>query len=328
MQRREFMVFLTGCLSATSLQAQSSARPRRVAVYLGYSPADDFGKIALARFEGALNSLNWSDGANITLRRWWATEDAAKTEAQVRELMAWNPDVIFASHTPTLEAIVQKISATPVVFASIANPRGSGLIETIAQPGRNFSGFTNVDSAVGSKMMELLIEMAPDVRSVFTLFLEPSSASQHSYYFPAMEAASRDHGLQLASMKYELPGELDAIFEKIEDARGGVVLFPDASNTLYHSRIITLSRKRKIPLIGSNALYAKEGALLTYGADRLLQYEQAAGYVDRILKGAQVGTLPVQAPIKYHLVINRSVANDLGLSVPARLLSVADEIIG
>jgi putative ABC transport system substrate-binding protein len=244
-----------------------------------------------------------------------------------KELVDLRPDVIFGQSTPVVSALSRETRAIPIVFAVVADPIASGFAANIAHPGGNITGFANNDPAMGGKWVELLKEVAPRTERVALLF-NPATAPPLQSLMPSIQAAASSFAIQASAAPVHAKDEIEGVIAaQARDPGGGLIVIPDAFNVRNRDLIIALATRYGVPAIYSAILYAKLGGLMGYGSDAAEQFRQAAGYIDRILKGAKAADLPVQQSTKFELVINLKTAKALGLTIPPALLSTADEVI-
>ena len=324
MRRREFITLLGGAGTWPLVaRAQQSERMRRIGVLMPYAKDNPEGQARNAAFLQELQKLGWTEGRNLQIEYRGDTDDLRKTAI---ELVTSSPDVILASSTPAVAALQQATRTVPIVFAQVADPISGGFVASLAKPGGNITGFTNFDYDLGAKWVELLKEIAPSVTHVGVIRDPTSTAS--TGLLGAIQAAARSFGLEVSPL-----GGRDArdIEETVaEFARGsncGLISVATPLSVNNRGLIISLAARHRLPAVYPFRSFVADGGLISYGADSVDPFRQAAGYVDRILKGEKPSDLPVQSATKYELVINLKTAKALGLTVPPSLLSRADEII-
>src|SRR5262245_12754004 len=330
MRRRDFIKVIAGTAASWPLtaRAQQPDRVRRIGVLMGYPENDLEGPAFFAAFRGGLEKLGWVEGRNIRLdTRWVAPEDAETRQRFAKELVALQPDLILSAVTPTTAALLQHTRTIPIVFATVADPVGSGFVASLAQPGGNVTGFQAMVGSLGGKWLELLKEIAPRVARVALLFNPTVAPYAESYLNPIKAAAS-----SVAVEAIEAPVRDVSTLESVIAAQarvpnGGLIVMPDTFTDVHRAEIISLAARSDLPAVYPRRTFTELGGLLSYGIDQLDSYRRAATYVDRILKGETPSALPVQAPVKFELVINLKTAKALGLTVPRSLLDRADEVI-
>ncbi len=328
MRRREFITLLGGAAAwPLTARAQQPDRMRLVGVLMAYAESDESALSWLAAFRAALAKLGWTEGSNLRIELRWGAGVQDKIRRLAKELVDLRPDVIFGQSTPVVSALSRETWTIPIVFAVVADPIASGFAANIAHPGGNITGFANNDPAMGGKWVELLKEVAPRTERVALLF-NPATAPPLQSLMPSIQAAASSFAIQASAAPVHAKDEIeDVIAAQARDPGGGLIVIPDAFNVRNRDLIIALATRYGVPAIYSAILYAKLGGLMGYGSDAAEQFRQAAGYIDRILKGAKAADLPVQQSTKFELVINLKTAKALGLTIPPALLSTADEVI-
>jgi putative ABC transport system substrate-binding protein len=326
--RREFITLLGGAAAAWPLaaRAQQAEQARRVGMLLLARSDDAYMQVQLAAFREALAKLRWPVGRNLYLDYSWVGDDLAEAKIGAADLLSRAPDVVFASASPMLAALHQATRTVPIVFVLVTDPIAQGFVQSLAHPGGNATGFTNLESSFGAKWPEMLKEVAPRVRRVALMFSEGNSGSTLLARVAA-EAASM-LGLEASLAPVRGPVEIEASMTAVgREPGGGLVIPPDGNLTTHRGLIAELAARFALPVIASVRGFPDAGALASYGVNGPAQYRQAAAYVDRILGGEKPGDLPVQQPTTFELVINLETAKALGLTVPPTLLARADEVI-
>jgi putative ABC transport system substrate-binding protein len=244
-----------------------------------------------------------------------------------KELVDLRPDAILGRGTPETIALARETRAIPIVFAAASDPIGSGFAASLTHPGGNITGFTNVESTVGGKWVELLKEIAPHTTHVALLF-NPATAPPVQFYLPSIQAAATSFAIQVSTAPvHATDGIEDVIATLARDPGGGLIIVPDTFNLTNRGLIIALAARYGVPVVSNNPIFAESGSLITYGVDFTELFREAAGYIDRILKGDSPADLPIQNPTKFDLVVNLKTAKALGLTIPRDFLLVADEVI-
>jgi ABC-type uncharacterized transport system substrate-binding protein len=326
-RRREFITLLGGAAAGwpVAARAQQPERVRRIGVLM-YLPADDAeGQARLAAFTQTLKQLGWSDGHNLRVDARWAAADDIRRHAA--DLAAMAPDVLVAgSGTVTVAPLLQATRAVPIVFALVIDPVGAGFVASLAQPGGNATGFTIFEYSMSGKWLELLKEIAPNVRRVAVL-RDPTVASGIGQ-FGAVQIVAPSLGLELNPVDVRDGSEIErAVAAFASGVNGGLIVTGSALGIAHRNLIIALAARHKLPAVYFQRIFATSGGLISYGPDFIDQFRRAAGYVDRILKGEKPADLPVQASTKYELVINLKTAKAIGLTFPPAVLGRADEVI-
>ena len=328
MRRREFVQIIAAgvVLSPLGLRAQQGNRPRSIGVLFAMAPSDPEAQIRVKAFEAALQDLGWTEGKNVRLEYHWAPHDGDLLRKHAKELVGSSPDVILATSTPVVTALATE-NRLPIVFVQVMDPIGNGFVPNLARPGGNLTGFTNFEFTVGSKWLEALKHVAPEVRRVALVFNPDTAPYAHLFWKPVQEAA-RSFDVEATQLPARDTVELTEVIEAFaRQTNGGLMILPDISTANYRDLIIELAARHRLPAVYPYRYFASSGGLLSYGPDLADVYRRAASYVDRILKGAAPGDLPVQAPSKFEMVINLKTANAMGLTIPPLVLGRADEVI-
>ena len=327
MKRRTFITLLSGAAAAWPLaaRAQQGERMRRIGVLLSTHEGDPARRAQLTAFVQRLAELGWADGRNARLDvRWTAGSiDAARKHAA--ELVALAPDVIVTDTSFDVAAVQQATRTVPIVFGGVIDPVGNGLIDSLARPGGNTTGFTAFEYAIGAKWLELLKEVAPRVTRAVVL-RDPTIAAGIGQ-FAAIQATA-PFGIELSAVGLHDAAAIEpAVAAFARDANGGLVMTAGPFGANHPDVIPMLAARYKLPAVYPWRYFINAGGLMAYGSDLASQFRSAAQYVDRILRGEKPANLPVQAPTKYELVINLRAAKAIGLEVPPTLLARADEVI-
>jgi putative ABC transport system substrate-binding protein len=330
MRRREIITVLGGAAATWPLaaRAQQSDRMRRIGVLMGYAESDAEAQANIAAFRDGLQKLGWTDGRNTRIDTRWATPtDAESMQQLAQELVALQPDLILSHTTPTTAALLQQTRTIPIIFANVSDPVGSGFVASFAQPGGNVTGFNVSEPTLSSKLMELLKEIAPRVARIAMLF-NPTTATYAEYWLKPFKAAAASFAVEAIAAPVRDRSELDSVFAaQTREPNGGLIVMSDSFTITHRAEITSLAARYRLPVVYPYNLFAEAGGLLSYGVDLTDCFRRAATYADRILKGAKPSELPVQAPVKFKLVINLKTAKALGLTVPQYLLVAADELI-
>jgi putative tryptophan/tyrosine transport system substrate-binding protein len=324
MRRRDFITLVGGAAALPiAARAQQPVSTRRIGVLLPTAADDAVYQARLAAFLGGLQQLGWTDGRNVRIDTRWAASDLSKYAG---ELIALGPDVIMAFTSAAVPPLQQLTRAIPIVFAIVADPVGAGYVESLARPGGNVTGFAVFEYALGGKWLELLKEIAPRTARVAVL-RDPAMTAGAAEY-GAIQAVAPSVGVELRPIDTRDAGEIErAITVFAASSNGGLIITGSTSATVHRELIIALAARHRLPAVYYARYYVTSGGLISYGPDILDQCQRAAGYVDRILKGAKPADLPVQAPTKYELAINLKTAKALGIEVPPTLLARADAVV-
>lgn len=329
MRRREFIVGLGGVAAAwpLSAQAQEPNRLRRIGAMMPEAESTAESQARKTAFEQALSELGWKPARTIAIDHRWAVSDLERARAATAELLGLNPNLILAVATPAAKAAQAATRTVPIVFIGVSEPVAQRIVTSLARPGGNITGFTNLEPTFGEKLIELLKEMAPAVKHAGFIF-NPSTAPYVPLFARSAEAASTRMQIKIDTMIVSTPAEIeDAIVKIASESGGGLVFPPDTYTSNFSKLILELATRRSLPAIYSLKFFATDGGLAFYGVDVVEQFRRAAGYVDRIMKGEKPAELPAQQPTKFELVINLKAAQAIGLTVAPTLLSRADEVI-
>ena len=329
MRRREF-VGLCGALAATwpiALRAQQGERVRRIGVLMASTLDDPESQARIAAFQQSLQQLGWIDGRNVSIDTRWATTNPDDIRRHAAELAALTPDVILAgTGTATVAPLLQATRTVPIVFALVIDPVGAGFVDSLPRPGGNATGFTVFEYGMSGKWLELLKQLSPAVTRAAVL-RDPTIASGIGQ-FAAVQAVAPSLGVDLSAVDVRDAGEIErAITAFARSSNGGLIVTANALATRHRELIITLAAQHRLPAVYPYRRFVDDGGLVSYGPDFVDQYRQAAGYIDRVLKGEKPAEMPVQAPIKYGIVINLKTIKSLDLTVPPAVLARADEAI-
>jgi putative tryptophan/tyrosine transport system substrate-binding protein len=327
-KRRGFIALVCGSAAAWPFRpsAQQVERVRVIGVLTNLAPGDLEGQTRFAAFRQGLQTLGWIDGRNVRIEYRWAGGDADRLRTYAAELVALAPEVILAVSALPVAALQQTTRTVPIVFATVADPVGTGLVGSLARPGGNITGFTIFEFGISAKWLELLKEIAPGVTRAAVLY-DPKTVSGNRQ-LDIIQSAASSLGVELSPVTVGDAGEIErAITAFARSPNGGLILTANTPANVHRQTIITLADRYRLPAVYPAPFYVTGGGLMSYGPDRVDQYRLAAGYVDRILKGEKPSDLPVQSPTKHELIINLKTARALGLEVPPFLLARADEVI-
>jgi ABC-type uncharacterized transport system substrate-binding protein len=324
--RREFIALLGGAAVAWPFAARTAGLTRRIGVLMPYAETDPEYQTRLMAFREGLQKLGWTEGRNIRIDYRSAT-DAKLMQPFAKELVALEPDLILANGTPVTESLLQQTRSIPIIFANVADPVGSGFVASWARPGGNVTGFINFEPTIAGKWLELLKEIAPRVNRVAFLF-NPATAPFAEIYLNPFKAAAASFAVEAIAAPVRDTSELESVVAaQARESNSGLIAMPDLFVIAHRAEIISLAARYRLPAVYPFRSFAEPGGLLSYGSDPRDMFRRAAGYVDRILRGATPSELPVQAPVKFELVINLKTAKALGLDVPSFLQQRADEVI-
>jgi putative tryptophan/tyrosine transport system substrate-binding protein len=325
MKRREFMILLGGAAAfPRAVRAQQPDRVRRVGVLMGISD-DPEGQARITVLRQSLQALGWTEGRNVQFIYRWSGGDVVHARRFAKELLNLRSDVILANSTPIAVAVRDTTRTTPAVFVQVSDPVTAGVVQSLARPGGNLTGFTNFEPSIANKWLEMVKLAAPNITRVAYLF-NPNTAPL--FYARAVETAAPLFSLKPFAAEVHDAEEMEDVIEQFARASDGALLvLPDLFTATNRQSIVAIAARHRLPAVYPFRYFVAGGGLMSYGIEMLETYRQAAVYVDRILKGENPADLPVQAPTKYELVINLKTAKALGLEVPPTLLALADEVI-
>jgi ABC-type uncharacterized transport system substrate-binding protein len=324
MKRRTFIAGL-GSLAAWPVVAraqQQGDRVRRIGVLMPGEENDPLRKSSISAFTQALADLGWTDGRNVRMELRWYGDDLNRTGALAQELVGLQPDIILTTNTPSTAALQRETRTIPIVFVNVLDPVASRLVARLDRPGENITGFALWETTLAGKWLELLSEIAPDLKRVAIMF-DPT-VNPVSIYMPSFETAARSLKIALSTAPVHDDVEIEtAIIALGRETGGGLV----ALDTTHRAPIISAAARNNVPAVYNLSVFARDGGLLSYGVDSLDAFRRAATYADRILRGTKPGDLPVQFPSKFEMVLNLKTAKSLGLTVPQSIVLRADEVI-
>jgi putative tryptophan/tyrosine transport system substrate-binding protein len=326
MRRREFITLLGGAAAVWPLAAgaQQAERVRRIGALMNLAADDPEALGRITAFVQGLQQLGWSDGRNVRIIARWAAGNADNFRKYSAELVALAPDAILATSTPAVLALQQATHTVPIVFVTVIDPVGAGMVASLARPGGNTTGFAVFEYGMSGKWVELLKEIAPGVRRVAVLRDLTIGIAQ----LAAIQAVAPSLGMELSVVGTRDADEIErAVTAFAGSPNGGLIVTAGSSTAIHRELISTLAARHRLPAVYPFRYYVMEGGLISYGPDSIDPYREAAGYIHRILKGEKPADLPVQAPTKYELVVNLKTAKALGLTIPQSVLTRADEVI-
>ncbi len=327
MQRREFIMLVGGAAAAWPLaaRAQQVERVRRIGVLNSLAEDDPESVMRRAAFERTIRELGWINGGNLRIDYRWARNDPELIRKFVGELVALAPDVIVTSGSVVVGPMVRATQNIPIVFLQVIDPVGSGLIESMAHPGGNVTGFTQFEYSLAGKWLELLKEVVPNVSRVAVL--RDATRGPGIGQFAVIQAMAPPHRVELSPINAGDPAEMERGIAAFARTSNAGLIVTVGGTAVRRDLIVAAAAKYRLPAIYPYRYFASDGGLISYGPDTIEPYVRAASYVDRIFKGEKPADLPAQAPTKYQLAINLKTAKALGLTVPSSLLTRADELI-
>ena len=328
MRRRDFITLLGGAAAAwpVAAHAQQRDRMRRIGVFMPGVADDPEYQARNAAFLQRLGELGWIVGRNVRIEYRWGAGDVERYRTIAAELVALAPDVVLALGFSTVSALQKASRTVPIVFATVTDPVGGGLVASLARPGGNTTGFISTEFGFSGKWLELLKEIAPRVTRA-AVMRDAAIASQVGL-FGGLQSVASALGVELRPVDMREAGEIErAVVEFAREPNGGLIAMSNAAVIRHRELIVSLAARHRLPAVYAYRSHVASGGLISYGPDNIDQFRRAAGYVDRILKGERPADLPVQAPTRFELVINLNTAKALGLDVPPMLLARADEVI-
>jgi putative ABC transport system substrate-binding protein len=328
MKRREFIALLGGvaAMSPLAVHAQSS-RTVRIGVLMGIGENDPEAGPRVAALEQGFRELGWIKGRNLQLDYRWTAGDPDRAGLFAKEIVKLNPDLIVVHSTPAVRALRQLTTTIPMVFVLVADPIGSGFVQNLSHPGGNITGFMNVDAPMTGKWLELIVEIAPKTRQV-ALIYNPTTATFFQDFLSTFDAAAPAFNVRGIAMPVLDAAEIEhAIRQLGQLPDAALFVLPDVFVQVHRALIIKLAEQYRVPAIYPYRFFPSSGGLLSYGIDTVIVFRQAAGYADKILKGAAPNDLPVQAPLTFKLIVNLKAARAIGLTIPESFLLRADEVI-
>jgi putative ABC transport system substrate-binding protein len=327
MTRRALITLLGGAATwPLAARAQQRERMRRVGILLAATANDPEFQTRVGAFLQTLALSGWTIGRNLRVDLRWATANVDEIRKHAAELVALSPDVVLAHGASAVNALLQATRTVPIVFPIAGDPVGAGIVNSLARPGGNVTGFMNLEFGLSGKWLELLKQIAPGTTQAAILrdTVEGSGTSQ----FAVIQAVAPSLRMEVVPVNMRDAGEIERAIEVFaRSPNGGLIVTAGAAATRFRELIVPLAARHKLPAVYFERSLVAAGGLTSYGPDYIDQYRRAAGYVDRILKGEKPADLPVQAPTKYELVVNLKTAKALGLTVPDKLLATADEVI-
>jgi putative ABC transport system substrate-binding protein len=327
MKRRDFIAGLGGAAAAWPLaaHARQAERMRRISYLVSLDENDPLVKPRLSAFTQALADLGWTEGRNMRIDLHGGS-NINRIRALAQEVVGLQPDIILTGGTPATAAIQRETRTIPIIFGGVADPVASGLVARLDRPSGNVTGFALLEPTLGGKWLELLSEIAPGLRRAAIMF-NPDTAVA-SAFMPSFETAARSLKVEPIIAPVHSDVEIGAAIIALgREPGGGLVVMPEGFTLGHRASIILATARNNVPVVYGDSDYAREGGLLSYGVDLVDPYRRAATYVDRILRGAKPGDLPVQFPTKFEMVVNLKTAKVLGLTVPQSILLQADEVI-
>jgi putative ABC transport system substrate-binding protein len=328
MKRREFITLIGGAVAGWPLttRAQQLGRPRRIGVVMLYPEKDPQGQLRSAAFQQQLEKLGWTVGENLQIDFKWGTGDAVWVRSATEDVLSREPDVLLANGDPAIKAAQGATRTVPVIFIGSGDPVGDGLIQSLARPGGNLTGFAVMEPSLGAKLLGMLTQVAPHVTRVGTL-VNPDNAN-HVRITGQLMAAAPAFGVKIISATALGAADIETAMSQWGQGLGyGVIVPSDPATNSRRGLIVELAARYRLPTIYSLRSAVVDGGLMSYGVDIVELFRQAAVYANRIVKGEKPAELPVQLPTKFELIANLKTAKAQGFNMPPQLLATADEVI-
>ena len=327
-KRRELLL---GTLAAAACwpSRPSAQQTKRIGMLLPFTQKDAQAQLQADGFREELRRAGWREDRNLRLDIRWAGPDPERIRTHARELVASAPELIVARTTPVTRTVLQLTRSIPVLFVVVSDPLGDGFVASLARPGGNVTGFTNVEGTLGGKWLELLKAITPGVASVGVLYGPKTAPGGGSYYIRMVQQAGPAAGVNIVPVPIEQAADVDQSIAQLgRDGNAGLVVTPDVTTANHRALIIAAADRHRLPAVYGADYFTNEGALISYGIDLVDLYRRAAGYADRVLRGAKIGELPVQSPTRFHLSVNLKAAKTAGIRIPDEILVRADRVIG
>jgi putative ABC transport system substrate-binding protein len=324
--RRTFIAALGGAAAAWPLVARAQP-PRRIGILMNGDANDKWRQSSLASFVQGLRNLGWHEAQNLRTELRWTSGDAERARAAATELLQLSPDAILSSSTTNLSALLKQGPTMPIVFIQVSDPIAQGFVSNLAHPGGNITGFASYESSIPGKWLDLLKQIEPNLKRVALVF-NPETSPQSKFFLNSVEAAAPTFGVEVVVIHVQDNAGIESAIEALAGQPDTGLIFPTDSFLASRSKLIVeIVARHRLPAIYVEGSYLEDGGLMSYSQDWDEQFRQAASYVDRILRGAKPGDLPIEQPTKFKLVINLKTAKAIGLTVPQSLLATADEVI-
>jgi putative ABC transport system substrate-binding protein len=329
MKRRTVLAGIAAILAPHPLMAQTPSRdgPHRLGVLMGNSADDPVGQAYVAALMQGLRALDWQEGGNLRVDWRWTGGDAALFDRYAAELVALGPDVLLAQSSPSVIALRRNTDTIPIVFTMVTDPVGQGFVENLARPADNVTGFSDFNSLMAGKWLEMLTQVAPPVTSVAVLY-NPATAPYAALMMRAIEDAAPSFAITAKTAPCHDDAEIERVIAELApEKRGGLLVLTDIFTIVHRTTILTSAALHRLPTVYFTRSFTAAGGLMSYGIDYADLFVRSADYIDRILKGASPRDLPVQQPTKFELVINLKTAKARAITLSTTLLATADEVI-
>ena len=331
MRRREFITTLGSAVVTTAwplaARAQQPDQMRRIGVLLAVAESDVDVSKGIGIFQQTLQELGWKVGHNTRIDYRWGNADPERIQTLAKELVDLNPGVLVGHSTPSAKGLLKYTRSIPIVFLTVTDPLGQGLVASLSRPDGNITGFSVFEFSLGSKWLETLKLIAPGLRRITSIF-NPKTAPYYELYLKAISAAVPSLAVESIAVPVHSETDIENAIRKVgSETDSALFVLPDSHNVVYRKKIIELAAQYRLPTIYYFRYFVSDGGLISYGPDEMDLFRRTAGYVDRILRGTNPSDLPVQQPTKFELVINLKTAKAMGMQIPASLIARADEVI-
>ena len=329
MRRRDFLGVLGGGAAAGFpfvARAQQPARIRQIGALMNLVADDAVAQARNAAFLQGLQQFGWEVGRNVRIHYRWTGGNPDNIRKFAAELVALAPDVIITSGAAHTEPLQRATRTVPIVFVSVTDPVGAGLVDSLPRPGGNTTGFITFEYGIGAKWLEMLKQIAPGVTRVAVV--RDAAISAGTGQFGATQSVAPSFGVEARPIGVRDAGEIERTLTAFaREPNGGMIVTASALANRHRALIIATAARHRLPAVYSNRYFVTDGGLISYAPDTIDLYRQSAGYVDRILKGEKPSDLPVQAPTKFELAINLKTAKQIGVTIPPPVLARADRVI-
>jgi putative tryptophan/tyrosine transport system substrate-binding protein len=327
-KRREFITGLgAAAVWPVVARAQQSERVRHIGVLMNTVQEDPGGQPDVTAFRRGLTELGWVEGRNIDIEFRWPGGDIERVRTFAKELVGLRPDVLIGRSTPATAALKQQTSTIPIIFVNITEPVAQGFVQSLARPGGNVTGFTNFEASIGGKWLQLLKQVDPRIARVAVLY-NPETAPFAGLHLHSVRSAAPTVAVEVIGVSIQSEADIEAALTTLaRQPRGGLIAIPDSFTVQHRDLIVALAARYHLPALYAIPSATPSGGLMAYAVDTRDTMQRAAAYVDRILKGANPGDLPVQQPARFHLSINLKAARAIGLDLAPTLIAQADEVI-
>jgi putative ABC transport system substrate-binding protein len=329
MRRREFITLIGGAaVWPLTAHAQQPDRMKRIGVLMAIEADDSLRASYVGALLEGLKTFGWVEGRNFKIEYRWAGGNVDRMKTLAKELAASHLDVILAHTSPATLALKSETTTTPIVFVTVTEPVTQRMVESLAHPGGNITGFTNFEFSMGGKWLQILKEIVPETNRATVIFNPDTAPGAGDIFLSSIAAGAKALAIEVTATKVRTPAEIEAAISALRNSlTAGLIVPPDAFLIVHRDKIIELTARYRVSTIYQYDFFAKSGGLVSYGVDVPDLFRRAGSYLDRVLNGISPADLPVQAPIKFQLVINLKTAKTLGLTIPPSLLATADEVI-